>query len=98
MFPAHAGLNRRGIATPSARSCVPRTRGAEPWASLRKRTAKDFRGDGLLVIAVPEGYPAAYVHHVPAVANKQFELLIQRGARFRIEDIRDREYHLRLLP
>ena len=66
--------------------------------SIRKKTAKDFRGDGLLVISVPQGYPAAYVHHVPNVTNKQFELLIRRGARFVIEAIADREYHLRLLP
>lgn len=66
--------------------------------SIRKKTAKDFRGDGLLVISVPEGYPAAYIHHVPSVTNRQFELLLRRGARFVVEAIADREYHLRLLP
>lgn len=66
--------------------------------SLRRKTAKDFRGDGLLVISVPRGYHAGYVHHVPAVTNRQMELLLPRGARFAVDRIADREFHLRLLP
>ncbi len=65
--------------------------------SLRRKTAKDFRGDGLLVIDVPEGYNAAYIHNVPDVTNRQYELLIPRGARFEVLEVRDREYRLRLI-
>lgn len=66
--------------------------------SIRRRVAKTFRGDGLLVIDVPEGYPAAYVHHLAPTGKAQFELLVARGARYEIVEIGDREFRLRILP
>jgi len=66
--------------------------------SIRKKSAKAFRGDGLLVIEVPEGYPAAYIHHLDPTDVRQFEVLIGRGARFEVMEIGDRRYRLRLLP
>ncbi len=66
--------------------------------SIRRRAAKDFRGDALLVIDVPEGYRAAYIHHLRPTAKAQFELLIGRGARFEVVEIGDRTWRLKLLP
>ncbi len=66
--------------------------------SIRRRAAKDFRGDALLVIDVPEGYPAAYIHHLRPTTKAQFELLIGRGARFEVVEIGDRTWRLKLLP
>lgn len=66
--------------------------------SIRRRVAKDFRGDGLLVIDLPEGYPAAYVHHLAPTDKAQFEMVVARGARYEIVEIADREVRLRILP
>jgi hypothetical protein len=71
--------------------------------SLDEKRAREFmrkrRSGRLLEIVIPKGYAgAAYVHDVPAVQKKQFELLLAPGARFRVLSQTEDRTTIEVLP
>ena len=54
--------------------------------SLDQPTARGFGADGIMLeIVVPKGYKGvSYIHNIPVVSHNEYEMLMNRGTRFRV--------------